>query len=106
MTRARERRRSAAGRPSAITALSVVASRAAPIAAESEPSSAASRATRRSTTWSPIATPIPTRPSAVSKTPNGRFWIGKSVPAACADGTHEVTIGSCEASSIVIGSQR
>ena len=46
--------------------------------------------------WSPIATPtrgispLPAR----RKTPNGRFWIGKSVPGACADSTHETRVGS------------
>ena len=42
---------------------------------------------------SPIATPIAAPPSPRRKTPRGRFWIGKSVAAACADSTKLASAG-------------
>ena len=52
-----------------------------------------SRASRRSSTWSPMATPMrqPLPPPAGRKRPNGRFWIGKSVPGSFAEATQPVS---------------
>ena len=45
----------------------------------------------RSRIWSPIATPTRGASSLPARrnTPNGRFWIGKSVAGSCADSTQD-----------------
>ncbi|MCY1559974.1 hypothetical protein D9M68_970610 [compost metagenome] len=49
---------------------------------------------RRSSTWSPMATPMshPGSPSGL-KRPNGRFWMGKSLAGALADSTQLRKVG-------------
>jgi hypothetical protein len=58
----------------------------------------------RSSTWSPMATPMRKASwlPAVRKRPKGRFWIGKSVPAALAEATQLRSFGSWVALSAVM----
>jgi hypothetical protein len=61
---------------------------------------AISPARARSSTWSPIATPIRSFASPVRrKRPNGRFWIGKSVAGSLAAATQLDNAASCVSSS-------
>ena len=59
----------------------------------------------RSSIWSPIATPPRSAlvRAARRKTPNGRFWIGKSVPARWRDSTQLRSAGSWVSLSVLIG---
>ncbi|EWS63105.1 hypothetical protein Y695_03665 [Hydrogenophaga sp. T4] len=54
-----------------------------------------SPAARRSSTWSPMATPMRhSGSSSTLKRPNGRFWTGKSLAGSLADSTQLRKAGS------------
>ena len=56
----------------------------------------------RSSTWSPIATPMRSGSSvpAGRKRPSGRFWIGKSQPVSLAESTQLRSAGSWVSSRV------
>ena len=69
---------------------SAAAERATPDIAQLDRALSAVWRASRSSTWSPMATPMrQSAPGAVRKRPNGRFWIGKSVAGSSALSTIE-----------------
>lgn len=91
-----ERSRRQAAAPIAMKSLSVLAPAARAAARASAANTPAAAACERSRICAPIATPP--RKSSVDpgrrNTPCGRFWIGKSQPAACAESTQLRRAGS------------
>src|SRR5574337_1897024 len=93
--RARRRADQAAG-PRAMNGFKAGPAQAAAAAAASPPNTPAAWAAARSTIWSPMATP-PRKASFERirrNTAKGRFWMGKSLPAALAEASQLFRPGS------------